>query len=168
MIIKLLKSYTFFLLLIMIFGCKEKEDEIVPDTLTIENYIGKYSGTITRIKMSENGWVMNYYEEKVQTDVIITPIEGFSDQLMVYVTAYHDSIRTQFDPEFGYLIIQDKPYSFYSRTSDFPKFNGNYANAVSTYGNMNQSRDRFGINYLKDLNDSIYLCDTSTKKNSKL
>lgn len=166
MIIKLLKNYSFFLLLIMFLGCKEKEVEIVPDSLSIEDYIGKYSGTVSRERMAENGWVMTYNAvvEDIQTEVIITPIEGLPHQLMVYVTAYHDSIRTQFDPEFGYLFILDKPYSFYLRTSDFPQWNGNYDNAVATYGNMNHSKDRFGIKFLKNLNDSIFICSTKTKK----
>jgi len=164
--IRLLLSCLFILPLILVSGCKEKEDEIPLATLTAEDYIGKYSGTVSRERMAENGWVMTYNAvvEDIQTEVIITPIEGFPDQLMVYVTAYHDSIRTQFDPEFGYLLIKDKPYSFYLRTSDFPKWNGNYANAVSTYGNMNQSRDRFGIKFLKNLNDSIFICSTKTIK----
>ena len=68
----------------------------------------------------------------------------------------------------GYIWIRDEPYSFYMRTRDFPEFSGIYDEAVSTYGNMGswQHTDTifFSIDFLKDINDSIYICETTTKK----
>ena len=170
MIVNSLKSYVFILLLVLATGCKEKEDEIPIDTLTLEDYIGKYSGEIYRERMAENGWIMteNAVVDKVSTEVIITPIEGTHNGLMVYVSAYNDSISTQLDPELGYLWITDKQYSFYLRTNDFPRFDGIYDHAVSTYGRRGKWEEEniltFGISFLKDLNDSIFICSATTKK----
>lgn len=155
-----------FVLLLSLMGVGCEKDEIPDKTLKVEDYLGKYSGEITTERIAENGWVpiINAVVEKVPTEVFITLIEGSQNQLMIYLTAYGDSIRTQFDPELGYLQIIDKPYSFYLRTDDFPKFDGIYDHAVSTYGNMNDLKDRFGINFLKDFNDSIFICSTHAQK----
>ena len=54
------------------------------------------------------------------------------------------------------------------RRKDFPEFKGTYDMAVSTYGNLGtwQNTDTivFGIDFLKDMNDSIFICETKTKK----
>ena len=85
-----------------------------------------------------------------------------------YVSAYNESILCEFDESTGYIWIRDTAYSFYLRTRDFPEFDGIYDHAVSTYGRLgtwsNTDTVVFSIDFLKDFNDSIYYCDTGTKK----
>jgi hypothetical protein len=114
----------------------------------------------------------NALVEKIPTEVEITQSDEGDNFLMVYISAYHDSILCEFDESLGYVWIRDEPYSFYMRTRDFPEFSGIYDEAVSTYGNMGswQHTDTifFSIDFLKDMNDSIYICETTTKKINKL
>lgn len=120
----------------MIIGCKKDKE---PDsTFKIEDYYGKYSGTLIVEAMAENGWIIweKPVTRKIATELTLTPIKETQNGIMIYVSAYHDSIQTEFNPETKYLIINDKPYSFYLRLKDFPKFNGNYDNAVTTLGNF--------------------------------
>ena len=153
-------------------GCKK--DELPDETRKAEDYIGKYSGYVTRDRMAQNGWILSgdAFVEKIPTEVEITQSDEGDNFLMVYISAYHDSILCEFDESLGYVWIRDEPYSFYMRTRDFPEFSGNYDEAVSTYGNMGswQHTDTifFSIDFLKDINDSIFQCQVSSKKINKL
>ncbi len=159
-----------FILLVILIGAGCKKDELQDETRKAEDYLGKYSGNVTRDRMAPSGWILsgNAVVEKIPTEVEITKSDKGENFLMVYVSAYHDSILCEFDESLGYIWIMDEPYSFYMRTRDFPEFSGIYDEAVSTYGNMGswQHTDTifFSINFLKDMNDSIYFCETTTKK----
>lgn len=166
---KILKLSLFALLVTLVTaGCKK--DELPDETRKAEDYLGKYSGYVTRERMAPDGYVTleNAFVEKIKTDIEVTQSDKGKNFLMVYVSAYHDSILCEFDESLGYIWIRTEPYSFYMRTRDFPEFSGIYDEAVSTYGNLGtwQQTDTivFGIDFLKDMNDSIYICDTSTKK----
>lgn len=156
------------LLAIMVTGCKK--EKLTDETRKARDYIGKYSGYVIRERMAPDGYVAykNAFVEKVLTEVEITQSEQGDNFLMVYVSAYNDSILCEFDESTGYIWIRDRPYSFYMRKNDFSEFKGNYDMAVSTYGRLGnwQQTDTitFGIGFLKDMNDSIYKCSTKTKK----
>ncbi len=166
---KILKLSMFILIIILI-GAGCKKDELPDEPRKAKDYLGKYSGNITRERMAPDGFILldNALVEKIPTEIEITQSDKGENFLMVYVSAYNDSILCEFDESLGYIWIRDEPYSFYMRTHDFPDFDGIYDHAVSTYGNLGtwQQTDTvtFGINFLKDLNDSIYVCDTATKK----
>lgn len=159
-----------FVLLVTLVTTGCKKDELPDETRKAKDYLGKYSGHITRERMASDGYVTleNAFVEQIPTEVEITKSDKGENFLMVYVSAYNDSILCEFDETFGYIWIRDEPYSFYMRTRDFPEFSGIYDHAVSTYGNLGtwQQTDTivFGIDFLKDMNDSIYICDTATKK----
>jgi hypothetical protein len=170
---KILKLSVFVLLMTLI-GAGCEKDEIPDETRKAEDYFGKYSGNITRERMAADGYVTleNAIVEKIPTEVEITKSDKGENFLMVYVSAYNDSILCEFDESLGYIWIRDEPYSFYMRTRDFPEFSGIYGEAVSTYGNlgtwMQTDTIVFGIDFLKDINDSIYHCSTKTKKINEL
>ena len=158
---------TFFFFLV-IAGCKK--DKEPDDNFKIEDYYGKYSGTLIVDALAENGWVISdkLVTRKIATEITLSPITETQNGVMVYVSAYGDSIRTRFNPDTKHLVITDTSYSFYLRLKDFPKFNGNYDNAVYTLGNFenwdNEEVLRLGFTFLKDLNDSIFICGTIAKK----
>lgn len=161
-----------FVLLITLIGEGCEKDEIPDETRKAEDYLGKYSGHVLRERMGSDGWVTGAsYIEKIPTEVKITQSDKGENFLMVYVSAYNDSILCEFDESLGYIWIRDERYSFYMRTRDFPEFDGIYDHAVSTYGNLGtwQNTDTivFSFDFLKDVNDSIYYCETGTKKNDK-
>ena len=166
---KILKLSVFVLLMTLI-GAGCEKDEIPDETRKAEDYFGKYSGNITRERIAADGYVTleNAIVEKIPTEVEITKSDKGENFLMVYVSAYNDSILCEFDESTGYIWILDEAYSFYLRTSDFPEFDGIFDHAVSTYGNLGKWKDEnittFGIDFLKDMNDSIYVCSTNTKK----
>ena len=120
--------------------------------------------------MAPNGYLeyQNTVVEENSTTVEISQSPFGEDFLMVYVSAYNDSILFEFDESTGYILIRDTAYSFYLRTRDFPEFDGIYDHAVSTYGNQGfweiQQVVTLSFDFLKDLNDSIYLCETITQK----
>jgi len=149
-------------------GCDE--DEIPDNSIKVEDYYGKYSGTLIVDALAENGWVISdkLVTRKIATEITLSPITETQNGVMVYVSAYGDSIRTRFNPDTKHLVITDTSYSFYLRLKDFPKFNGNYDNAVYTLGNFenwdNEEVLRLGFTFLKDLNDSIFICGTIAKK----
>ena len=165
---KIILKTSFIIFLFFIAGCeKEKEQD---DTFKIEDYYGKYSGTLIVEAMAEDGWVIwdKPVTKKIATEITLTPIKETQNGIMVYVSAYHDSIHTEFNPETKHLIIIDKPYSFYLRIKDFPKFNGNYDNAVFTFGYFtqwdNEIKLRITFDFLKNMNDSVFVCGTTAKK----
>lgn len=166
---KILKLNMFVLLAILI-GAGCDKNEIPDDTRKAEDYIGQYSGEITRELMAPDGFIKweNPMIKKIPTDIEITQSDKGSNYLMVYVSAYNDSILCEFDESTGYIWILNEIYSFYLRTSDFPEFDGIFDHAVSTYGLMGnwQHTDTifFSINFLKNINDSIFLCETKTKR----
>lgn len=149
-------------------GCKK--EKLTDETRKAQDYLGKYSGYVIKNRMAPDGWLAykNAFVEKVPTEVEVTQLEQGDNFMMVYVSAYNDSILCEFDESTGYIWIRDKPYSFYMRKNDFPEFKGTYDMAVSTYGNLGtwQNTDTivFSIDFLKDMNDSIYYCETATKK----
>uniref|UniRef100_UPI003216D130 hypothetical protein n=1 Tax=uncultured Draconibacterium sp. TaxID=1573823 RepID=UPI003216D130 len=160
-----------FALLLLYFGAGCKDDNTpLDETIKAENYFGVYSGDFNLLRMAPNGYLVyeNPVVEEISTTIEITPSNLGDDFLMVYVSAYNDSILCQFDESTGYIWIRDTAYSFYLRTRDFAEFDGNYDHAVSTYGNLgtwsNTDTVVFSIDFLKDFNDSIYYCDTKTKK----
>jgi hypothetical protein len=165
---KLKLSVLILLIILSGLGCDKNEP---PDeSRKAKNYLGKYSGYVIRDRMASTGWILsgNAVVEKVPTEVEITQSAKGQNFLMVYVSAYNDSILCEFDESLGYIWIRDRSYSFYMRTRDFPEFKGIYDMGVSTYGNMGlwQHTDTifFSIDFLKDMNDSIYFCETITKK----
>jgi len=115
------------------------------------------------------GWVVGDKPviKKITTEVAVTSIEGTQNGILVYVSAYHDSIQTRFNPDTKHLVITNTSYSFYLRLKDFPKFNGNYDNAVYTLWNFVKWDDekdlRLNFTFLKGLNDSIFKCGTIEK-----
>jgi hypothetical protein len=157
-------------LLLVAMGAGCKKEKLTDETRKAQDYLGKYSGYVIRERMGLNGWIAheNAYVEKVPTEVEITQSDQGDNFLMVYVSAYNDSILCEFDESTGYIWIRDKPYSFYMRKRDFPEFSGTYDMAVSTYGHMGkwQHTDTtfFSIDFLRDINDSIFICSTKTKK----
>ena len=160
-----------FALLLLYFGAGCKDDNTpLDETIKAENYFGVYSGDFNLLRMAPNGYLVyeNPVVEEISTTIEITPSNLGDDFLMVYVSAYNDSILCQFDESTGYIWIRDTAYSFYLRTRDFAEFDGNYDHAVSTYGNQGfwetQQVVTLGFDFLKDLNDSIYLCETITQK----
>lgn len=160
--------YSLFIVLFII-SC---EDEPIPEPtndrgIIISDFLGSYSGEIMKLRLASDGYINldNPTVEEIYTDIIISSVDTLENGLMVYVSAYEDSILTVFDPESGYLWIADKKYSFYSRKSEFPDFDGNYDHAVTTYGGLNQSKDRFNIDFINNHNDSIYYFDTKSIKN---
>lgn len=161
-------SLIIFFFFIVFTGCKKEKQP--DDSFKIEDYYGKYSGTLIVDAMAEDGWVIweKPVTKKIATEITITPIKETQNGIMVYVSAFHDSIQTEFDPETKYLIITDKPYSFYMRLKDFPKFDGINSHAVTTYGRFakwdNEEVLRLDISFLKNLNDSVFICGTIAKK----
>jgi hypothetical protein len=147
-----------------------KEDRHTEENFKIEDYYGKYSGTLIVDAMAENGWIIwdKLVTRKIATEIILSPIKQTTNGVMVYVSAFHDSIHTKYNPETKYLVITDKPYSFYLRLEDFPKFDGIYDHAVTTYGRFakwdNEDVLRLGISFIKNLNDSLFICGTIAKK----
>lgn len=174
MIVKIFKLLPAYLLLLPFWvallaaGCDK--NEIPDESRKAEDYLGNYAGRIIRQRMAPDGFVTleNAVVETIPADVEITRSDKGDNFLMVYVSAYNDSILCEFDESTGYIIISDELYSFYMRTHDFPEFDGIYDHAVSTYGNlgtwMQTDTITFGIDFLKDMNDSIYVCTTKTKK----
>jgi hypothetical protein len=160
-------------LLLVAMGAGCKKEKLTDETRKAQDYLGKYSGNVIRNRMASNGWLVhkNAFVEKVPTEVEITQSEQGHNFLMVYVSAYNDSILCEFDESTGYIWIRDKPYSFYMRKRDFPEFRGTYDMAVSTYGKLGtwQNTDTivFSIDFLKNMNDSIYFFETATKKITK-
>jgi hypothetical protein len=158
---------TFFFFLV-IAGCKKDKDP--DDTFKIEDYYGKYSVTLIVNALAENGWVISDkpVTRKIATEITLSPIKETQNGVMVYVSAYGDSIHTRFNPDTKHLVITDTPYSFYLRLNDFPKFDGNYEVAVFTFGYFVEWDDekdlRLDFCFLKDLNDSIFICGTIAKK----
>lgn len=156
------------LILILWAGCDN--EEIIEEQPSTDDYIGNYTGTLTRERMAPNGFVTdtNTIVEKIPTDIKITQSTVGDNFLMVYISAYSDSILCEFDESMGYIWIRDTAYSFYLRTRDFPEFDGIYDHTVSTYGNQGfwetQQVVTLGFDFLKDLNDSIFVCSTITQK----
>jgi len=161
-------SFITFFFFLVIAGCKK--DKEPDDTFKIEDYYGKYSGTLIVDALAENGWVIwdKPVTKKIATEITLSPIKETQNGVMVYVSAYGDSIHTRFNPDTKHMVIIDTSYSFYLRLKEFPKFNGNYDNAVHTLGNLVKWDDekdlRLGFTFLKDLNDSIFICGTIAKK----
>ena len=166
----ILKLSVITLLLLFIgVGCKDKDDTL-EETTNVEDYIGSYTGSLLRERLAPNGFVTdtNAFVERIRTEIEITRSSLGDDFLIVYVSAYNDSILCEFDESTGYIFIRDTTYSFYLRTRDFPEFDGIYDHAVSTYGNLgtwsNTDTIVFSIDFLKDFNDSVYYIDTGTKR----
>jgi len=159
-----------FLLVLTVSGCNKDEALVQEEGRKAENYIGSYTGSLLRERLAPNGFVIdtNAFVEKIPTEIEITRSSLGDDFLMVCVSAYNDSILCEFDKYTGYIWIRDTAYSFYLRTREFPEFDGIYYHAVSTYGNQGfwetQQVVTLGFDFLKDLNDSIYLCETITQK----
>lgn len=168
MTIEIFKPVLFSLFAIWLWaGCEKTEQ--TEDICKPQDYPGKYSGTLTRERLAPNGWITrNSFVEKIPTEVEITRSLKGSNLLMVYVSAYHDSILCEFDESTGYIRISDKPHSFYWRISDFPEFKGFYDEAVSTYGHLGyrdtDNKTTLWIGFIKDMNDSIYMCNVATIK----
>lgn len=161
-------SLIIFFFFIVLAGCKK--DKVPDDTFKIEDYYGKYSGTLIVEAMAENGFIIldKPIIKKINTEITLSPIKETQNGIMVCVSAYRDSIHTRFNPETKHLVITDNPYSFYLRLKDFPKFDGIYDHAVTTYGRFakwdNEEVLRLDFTFLKDLNDSIFICGTIAKK----
>jgi hypothetical protein len=163
-----LQTVVFTLISILLWtGCSKKEQsENIP---TAKDYIGRYSGDLTRERMASNGWITkNAFVYRIPTEVEISQSDKGENFLKIYVSAYKDSILCEFDELTGYIWIIDKPYSFYLRTYDFPDFKGFYDEAVSTYGHLGKreidNKIILWIGFLKNMNDSIYICNVGTIK----
>jgi hypothetical protein len=152
----------------IIFSCKK--DKQTEENFKIEDYYGKYSGTLIVEAMADDGFIIldKPVTKKIATDITLTPIKETTNGVMVYVSAFNDSVHTEYNNETKRLIIIDKPYSLYLRIKDFPKFNGNWDNAVFTFGFFeqwdNEIKLRFTFDFLKDMNDSVFVCGVTAKK----
>ncbi len=150
-------------------GCKKKE-VIREKKKSIEDYIGSYSGRLTRAKMASDGFIVheNAVAEKTSTEIKITHSTERDNFLVVYVSAYNDSILCEFDKTTEYILIRDTAYSFQLRINEFPDHDGIYYHSVSTYGRQKfwetQQAVTLRFDFLKDFNDSIYICSTRTQK----
>ena len=167
---KILKFSTVILLFLFIgAGCK-KEEKPIREITKIEDYYGVYSGDLTRERLGPDGHVAmgNAVVEQIPTNIEITPSSKGDDFLVVHISSYDDSILCEFNKSTGHLLIKDDEYSFNSRTDEFPELDGNSYAVISTMGSLGYWQDvdsiTLGFSFLKDINDSIYICETSTRK----